>query len=83
VGASGPDRVAYWEHLLAAADPHDDPAPLRAQISRQERSIAEVQARLRRQVLNLEADDLTPQTRQRVVGRIAELEDELARTASP
>jgi len=65
--------------VLAAADPHDDPAPLRARISGQEGRIAEVQARLRRQVLNLEAEDLPPQTRQRVVGRIAELEEELAR----
>jgi hypothetical protein len=78
-GVYGPDRVAYWEHVLAAADPRDDPAPLRARISGQEGRTAELRARLRRQVLNLEAEDLTPQTRRRVVGRIAELEEELAR----
>jgi hypothetical protein len=45
----------------------------------QERAVAEVEARLGRQVLNLEAEGLPPQTRQRVIERIGELEAELAR----
>jgi hypothetical protein len=46
---------------------------------RQEQSVAEVQARLDRQILILEAEELSPQTRQRILGRIGELEEELGR----
>ncbi len=80
-GIYGPDRVAYWESVLGTADrdQHDEAARARAQRNHQERSVAEVQARLDRQILSLEAEDLSPQTRQRILGRIGELEEELGR----
>jgi hypothetical protein len=74
----GPDRAAYWEHALTAPAQPDLASPARSRIAELQQAAAGVQARLRRQVLNLEDDELSHHARRHIAGRIAELEDELA-----
>ncbi len=74
----GPDRAAYWEHALAAPSQPDLASPARSRIAELHQAAAGVQARLRRQVLNLEDDELSHHARRHIAGRIAELEEELS-----
>jgi len=74
----GPDCIAYWRHCLdAAAEPgHTAPAAQRTQ--EVETEVADLERRLSRQLLNLEADDVTTAIRRRIADRIAELEAAIA-----
>lgn len=83
VALYGPDRAAYW-HALAAADHQPNPAaadagasPTDARIAELEQQVTDLEARMRRQLLNLEDDDLPHHARRRITERIAELEAEL------
>lgn len=73
----GPDRVAYWEQALTSTDDPDPAAPVRARITDLEQATAQLQARLRHQVLNLEDEALDAAARRPITQRITELEQEL------
>ena len=70
----GPDRRDYWRACLEEAATPEHVAPAGARRVEVEAEIADLERRLDRQVLNLEADDVTPALRRRVAERIAELE---------
>ncbi len=74
----GPERTSYWERVLATADAPDPAAPARARAAELEREVADLQARLRRQVLALEDEQTTTEARQPIAERIAELRRDLA-----
>jgi len=71
----GPDRRDYWRACLEEAATPERVAPAGARRVEAEAEIADLERRLDRQVLNLEADDVTPALRRRVAERIAELEE--------
>ena len=74
----GPDRRDYWRACLEeAAEPEHGRTGGRRRVEA-EAEIADLERRLDRQVLNLEADDVTPALRRRVAERIAELEEAIA-----
>lgn len=75
----GPDRLAFWQDILATEPPEPN-QPLQGQIAQLERTATQVQTRLRRQILNLEAVDLGAEARRRIAERISELEHELQAT---
>ena len=72
----GPDRSTYWRQALAAStdQEHNRRAPVAARLAETTADVAELNRRLQRQVLNLEADDITPAARRQITTRIAELE---------
>ena len=70
----GPDRLAYWQQVLASAEQADPAAPTRQRIREVEQTITDLQRRLRNQLLALEDDDLSPEARRHITRRIAELE---------
>jgi hypothetical protein len=74
----GTKRASYWERVLAAADPPDSAAPARARAAELEREVADLQARLRRQVLALEDEQTSAEARQPIAERIAELRRDLS-----
>ncbi len=78
----GTKRASYWERVLAAADPPDSAAPARARGVELEREVADLQARLRRQVLALEDEQTAPEARQPIAERIGELRRDLAERQS-
>jgi hypothetical protein len=71
----GPDRTEYWRRCLDAADEPEQSAPAAERAKEVEAEIADLERRLNRQTLNLEADDVTPALRRRIAGRVAELEE--------
>ena len=71
----GPERTDYWRHALDAAAEPERTAPGRERAFEIEAEIADLERRLTRQLVNLEADDVTPALRRRVGERVAELED--------
>jgi DNA invertase Pin-like site-specific DNA recombinase len=74
----GPKRRDYWERSLAVADEPGREAPAASRAAEIESEITDLERRLDRQVLNLEADEVTPSLRRRIAQRVAELEDAIA-----
>lgn len=74
----GKERASYWERVLAAIDAPDPAAPARARAEELDREVADLQARLRRQVLALEDEQTSAEARQPIAERIAELRRDLA-----
>ena len=74
----GPERASYWQRALSATDTPDPAAPARARAAELEREIADLQARLRRQVLALEDEQTVAEARPPIVERISELRRDLA-----
>jgi DNA invertase Pin-like site-specific DNA recombinase len=71
----GPERFGYWEHVLDVADEPEKAAPAASRVAAVESEIVDFERRLDRQVLNLEADEITPSLRRHIAQRVAELED--------
>jgi hypothetical protein len=76
----GPDRAAYWQACLTAAADTDTPAAdaLTEQLTDHERQITDLRRRIHRQLLNLEDDDLSTDTRRHINQRIGQLEDSIS-----
>ena len=55
----GPERTDYWRHALDAATQPERTAPARERASEIEAEITDLERRLTRQLVNLEADDVT------------------------
>lgn len=70
----GPAREAYWRHCLTIVNQTEAPSPHDARLQELETEVADLQARLDRQVLALEDDEATPALRRRVAQRIVELD---------
>jgi site-specific DNA recombinase len=77
----GPDRADYWRGCLTASDTHEHQrrAPVAARLTETNSDIADLTRRLQRQILNLEADDITPAARRQVTTRIGELETDITK----
>ena len=75
VALFGPERTDYWRTCLEAAAEPERAAPAKARAHEIEAGIADLERRLARQLVNLEADDVTAALRRRVGQRVAELED--------
>jgi site-specific DNA recombinase len=73
-----PQRARYWQDCLEAAAEPEQVAPAKAIAEEIESEIADLERRLIRQLLTLEADDVTAALRRRVGQRVAELEDAIA-----
>jgi site-specific DNA recombinase len=71
----GPKRLEFWKHVLDVADEPDKGAPAASRVAEVESEILDFERRLDRQVLNLEADEITPGLRSHIAQRVAELED--------
>ena len=74
----GPERTDYWRTCLDAAAEPERAAPAKERAQEIEAEIADLERRLTRQLVNLEADDVTAALRRRVGQRVAELEDAIA-----
>ncbi|MDA8360266.1 MAG: recombinase family protein, partial [Actinomycetota bacterium] len=74
----GPERTDYWRHALDATAEPERTAPARERASEIEAEIADLERRIGRQLVNLEADDVTPALRRRVSQRLDELETSIA-----
>ena len=74
----GPERTDYWRYALDAAGEPERTTPARERASEIEAEIADLERRIGRQLVNLEADDVTPALRRRVGERLAELEAAIA-----
>ena len=74
----GPERTGYWRTCLDAAAEPESAAPTKERAAEVEAEIADLERRLTRQLVNLEADDVTAALRRRVGQRVAELEDAIA-----
>ena len=74
----GPGRTGYWRTCLEAGAEPERAAPAKERAQEIEAEIADLERRLARQLVNLEADDVTPALRRRVGQRVAELEDAVA-----
>jgi hypothetical protein len=74
----GPDRLNYWQQVLASAEQADPAAPTRQRMGEIQQTIADLQRRLRNQLLSLEDDILKPEARRHITSRIAELEQAIA-----
>ncbi|HYA45004.1 MAG TPA: hypothetical protein VED59_05315, partial [Acidimicrobiales bacterium] len=68
----------YWRACLEAAASPERIAPASERLKELESELADLERRLSRQILNLEAEDLTPTLRRRVGERVAELEAAVA-----
>lgn len=69
----GPDRADYWRDCITAPDANDA-AALASRAAELIAEISELERKVTRQVINLEADDLTPTLRRRITQRVSELE---------
>ena len=74
----GPGRADYWRTCLEAGTEPEAAASVAARTQEIEGEIADLERRLTRQLVNLEADDVTPGLRRRVAQRVAELEAAIA-----
>jgi len=74
----GPDRLAYWDGLLRSADQPDEAAPADRRSSEVNQTIADLERRLRSQVLALEDTEVAPAARRQIGARIVELEQMIA-----
>lgn len=70
----GPHRHAYWQRCLDEEGGPDRAAPASERLKELAAEVAELERRLTRQLINLEADDLTPSLRRRINERVSELE---------
>jgi site-specific DNA recombinase len=59
----GPERIDYWRHCIDAAAEPERAVPAAARAQEIEVEIADLERRLGRQLLNLEADDVTASLR--------------------
>ncbi|MDP9799013.1 DNA invertase Pin-like site-specific DNA recombinase [Catenuloplanes nepalensis] len=77
----GEDRLNYWRECFDAAedDRNNGRAPAATRLAEINTEIADLNRRFQRQVLNLEADDITPAARRHIATRIGELEDMITR----
>ena len=73
----GADRLGYWTRCLDAAAGPERVAPAAERLREVQAELVDLERRLTRQLLNLEADDTTPALRRRVAARVAELEEAL------
>jgi site-specific DNA recombinase len=67
----GPERHAYWQQCLDGAGGPDRAAPATERLKELAAEVAELERRLTRQLINLEADDLTPSLRRRINERVS------------
>jgi hypothetical protein len=74
----GPERTGYWRTCLDATAEPERVAPAKERAAEIDAEIADLERRLTRQLVNLEADDVTSALRRRVGERVAELEDAIA-----
>jgi site-specific DNA recombinase len=74
----GPERTGYWRTCLDAAAEPERAAPAKERAEEIEAEIADLERRLTRQLVNLEAVDVTAALRRRVGERVAELEAAIA-----
>ena len=74
----GRERTGYWRTCLEAAAEPERAAPAKERAAEIEAEITDLERRLTRQLVNLEADDVTAALRRRVGQRVAELEDAIA-----
>jgi len=74
----GPKRTDYWRHALDDAAEPERTAPARERAEEIEAEVADLERRIGRQLVNLEADDVTPGLRRRIGERVAELEAAIA-----
>jgi site-specific DNA recombinase len=74
----GPDRTDYWRTALTAAEQQAPTAPAHARVTELEQQLADLEARLHRQVLALEEDGVDGPARRRIATRIGQLESDLA-----
>ena len=72
------ERNGYWRTCLEAAVEPERAAPTKERAEEIEAEITDLERRLTRQLVNLEADDVTAALRRRVGQRVAELEDAIA-----
>ncbi len=71
----GPGRESYWRHNLTVATEPDRRAPVLERFDELAAEVADLERRLDRQVLALEAEEVTPALRRRIAQRVAELEE--------
>jgi len=74
----GPDRLVYWQDLLRSADQPDEATPADRRSIEVEQTIADLERRLRNQVLALEDEEVAPAARRQIGARIVELEQMIA-----
>jgi site-specific DNA recombinase len=74
----GPERTAYRRNALYATAEPERTAPARERASEIEAEIADLERRIGRQLVNLEAEDVTAALRRHVGQRVAELENAIA-----
>ena len=74
----GPERTDYWRTCLEAAAEPERAAPAKERAAEIEAEITDLERRLTRQLVNLEADDVTAALRRHVGQRVAELEGAIA-----
>lgn len=74
VAVFGPDRLDYWTRCLDAATAPERAAPAAERIVALRDELADLERRMDRQLINLEADDTTLELRRRVAARVGELE---------
>jgi site-specific DNA recombinase len=72
------ERTDYWRAGLEAAAEPQSAAPAKERAQEIEAEIADFERRITRQLVNLEADDVTTALRRRVGERVVELEDAIA-----
>ncbi len=73
----GPEREAYWRYCLTVANKSESSSPNEARTQELKTEIADLEARLDRQVVVLEDEETTAAVRRRVAQRIAELDHAL------
>ncbi len=73
-----PERTGYWRTCLETATEPERAAPANERAEEIEAEIADLERRLTRQLVNLEADAVTAALRRRVGQRVAELEEAIA-----
>jgi site-specific DNA recombinase len=78
----GPDRAGYWRRCLDTAAEPEAVASAADRMKDVNAEIADVERRLDRQLINLEADDVSPALRRRVSQRVTQLETRSPDTGS-
>jgi hypothetical protein len=74
----GQDRVGYWTRALDDAAGPQSVAPAGARLAEIQAELTDLERRLGRRLLNLEAEETTPALRKRIAIRVGELEDTVA-----